>query len=131
MTDVPMPHIHLRDIDTDHLDDVEDNREAVRFRIRLSEMPPFGWNNEFDQIYKQTPYTLKPPVEVKDDALEVIFLPRYAGELQGFVQFLGLIARQANEELHKTDELHTSDAQEQRKQEFRQALQRVRVPQEP
>jgi len=128
MTDIPMPHVALRDIDTDDLGDVEDNREAVRFRVRLSETPPAGWTHEFDQIYKQTPYTLKPPVEVNGDALEVIFLPRYAGELQGFVQFLGLIVRHANDELHKTDELHTSDAQERRKEEFRQALRRVRVP---
>lgn len=128
MTDVPMPHVSLRDIDTDDLGDVEDNREAVRFRVRLSEPPPAGWAHEFDQIYKQTPYTLKPPVEVKDDALEVIFLPRYAGELQGFIQFLGLIVRHANEELHKTDEMHTSDIHERQKNEFRQALRRVRVP---
>lgn len=128
MTDVPMPHISLRDIDANDLDDVEDNREAVRFRVRLSETPSPVWKHEFDQIYKQTPYTLKPPVEVKDDFLEVVFLPRYAGELQGFVRFLGLIVRQANEEQHRTDELHTSDAQEKRKEEFRLALRRVQVP---
>lgn len=128
MTDIPMPHITLRDIDIDNLDDVEDNREAVLFRVRLSEMPPLGWKHEFDQIYKQTPYTLKPPVEVVEDALEVIFLPRYAGEVQGFIHFLSLIVRHANEELHKTEELHTSDIHERQKAEFRQVLRRLQVP---
>ena len=90
-----------RSISTD-LGDVDENPEAVQFRVGLSEAPSEGWIQEFDIAYRQTPYTLKPPVQVIGDALEIIYLPRYSNELQGFFQFLGLIVQRANEELHRT-----------------------------
>lgn len=123
-------HIAMREIDFDHLRDVEENPQAVSFSIKLSQAPPPGWIEEFDEIYRQTPYTLKPPVSVERDTLEVIFLPRYSSELQGFFQYLGLIVRRANEELHRTEEMHISNAQEQRKVQFREALRQIRLPAE-
>lgn len=120
----------MREIDLDHLANVEENPQAVSFRVLLSEKPREGWIEEFDEIYRQTPYTIKPPVEVKNDALEIIFLPRYSSELQGFFQFLGLIVRRSNEELQRTEELHVSNAQEQRKAQFREALRRITLPTE-
>lgn len=120
--------IRLREIDCEHLENVEDNREAVQFRARLSEAPSDIWAAEFHAAYKVTPYTLKPPVTVEGDTLHIIFLPRYASELQGFFQFLGLIIRRANEEAHKSDALHTSSDQERRKAEFREALKQVKLP---
>ncbi len=127
---VNTPRITMREINIDDLGDVEDNPEAVEFTVGLSEAPSEGWIEEFDIAYRQTPYTLKPPVEVKGDCLEVIFLPRYSSELQGFFQFLGLIVRRANEELRRTEEMHISNVQERRKAEFREVLRRIRVPQE-
>ena len=122
------PAVQLRDIDTDSLEDVEDNREAVLFSVRLTRAVPEGWTHEFEQAYAQTPYMLKPPVQVDGDRLKVTFLPRYAGELDGFIHFLGLIVRHANDELRSTLELHTSNTHEQQKSEFRDALKRVTVP---
>lgn len=128
MTEIHTPQIALRDIDTDRLDDTDDNPEAVLFRVRLSETPPPGWAHEFDEIYKQTPYTLKPPVHVNGDALEIVYLPRYAGELDGFLRFLALVVRRSNDELHRTEEIHTSDVHERDKARFREALRRVKMP---
>ena len=105
----------MRGLDTEHLEDVEDNREAVQFSVLLSQSAPEMWTHEFDAAYKQTPYTLKPPVRVEGDRLKVIFLPRYAGELNAFVNFLALIVRRANDELRRTVEMHTSSTQEQQK----------------
>lgn len=122
--------ISLREIDLDHLENVDENPQAVLFRVMLSQAPHERWIEEFDEIYRQTPYTVKPPVVVKNDTLEIIFLPRYASELQGFFQFLGLIVRRSNEELHRTEELHLSNAQEQRKAQFRETLRRITLPRE-
>lgn len=120
--------ICLRTIDAEHLENVENNREAVQFRARLSAIPSEIWAAEFNALYKTTPYTLKPPVTVEGDTLHIVFLPRYVSELQGFFQFLGLILRQANEEARRSDALHTSSEQEKRKAEFRDALRQVKVP---
>ncbi len=122
------PDIHLREIDTDHLEDIEDNREAIEFTVRLSSRPGDIWVQEFNQIYLQTPYTLKPPVRVYEDTLRVIYLPRYASELQSFFRFLALIVDRANKETHLTEELHTSSAQERHKAKFREALRRIELP---
>ena len=125
---VASPDIHLREIDLDHLDNIEENREAIEFTVRLSGRPNDAWVQEFDQAYVQTPYTLKPPVHVYEDTLRVIYLPRYASELQGFFRFLALIVDRSNKETHRTEELHTSSAQERHKAEFREALRRIELP---
>lgn len=122
------PDIFLREIDTEHMENVEENREAVGFTVRLSSAPIDAWRQEFEQAYLQTPYTLKPPVEVRGDTLHVIYLPRYAGELPDFFRFLALMVKQANEETHRTEELHTSNAQERHKSEFRRALKSIELP---
>ena len=116
------------EIDTDHLENIEENREAIEFTVRLSGRPSDAWTQEFDQAYLQTPYTLKPPVRVSEDSLRIIYLPRYAGELQGFFRFLAFIIQQANQETHRSEELHTSSAQERHKAEFREALRRIELP---
>ena len=125
---VASPDIHLREIDLDHLDNIEENREAIEFTVRLSGRPNDAWVQEFDQAYVQTPYTLKPPVHVYEDTLRIIYLPRYASELQGFFRFLALIVDRSNKETHRTEELHTSSAQERHKTEFREALRRIELP---
>jgi hypothetical protein len=127
-SEVASPDVFLREIDLEHLENVEDNREAVEFLVRLSATPSDFWVQEFDQAYLQTPYTLKPPVRIDGDTLRITYLPRYAGELQGFFRFLGLIVRRSNQETHKTEEMHTSNAQERAKAEFRQALARIDLP---
>lgn len=127
---VNTPRISMREIDLDHLGDADENPEAVRFYVRLSEAPSEGWIEEFSISYRQTPYTLKPPVEIEGDRMAIVFLPRYSNELQGFFQFLGLIMRRANDELHRTEEMHVSNAQERRKSQFREVLRKIHVPQE-
>lgn len=122
------PDIFLKSIDTEHLENIEENREAIHFRVRLSAQPSEFWRVEFTQAYQQTPYTLKPPVRLEGDLLHIIYLPRYTDELPAFFRFLGLIARRANVETHKTEEMHTSSDQERRKAAFREALERIELP---
>ncbi len=123
------PDIYLKSIDTDHLENIEENREAIHFRVRLSAKPSYFWQNEFVQAYEQTPYSLKPPVRLEGDELHITYLPRYTDELPAFFRFLALIARRSNEETHRTEELHTSNAQERSKAAFRDALKRIELPQ--
>ena len=122
------PAISLTEIDTDTLVSIEDNREAIEFGVKLSGVPSEVWTGEFEQIYTQTPYTLKPPVRVEGATLRIVFLHRYASELQGFLQFLGLIIQRANAETQRTEELHLSSDQERYKAEFCAALRRVHLP---
>ena len=128
MTEMQSPEIYMRAIDSDELEDVEDNREAVLFHIRLSATPSDTWVQEFEQGYRQTPYQIKPPVQVAGDALEVVFLPRYASELPGLMRFLALMVRRANLETRRTEEIHLSQTHEQQKAEFRSVLSRLELP---
>ena len=128
MAEGQSPDIFMRAVDSDDLRDVEDNPEAVRFCIRLSETPSDIWVQEFEQGYRQTPYQIKPPVQVVGDALEIVFLPRYGSELPGLARFLALIVRRANIETRRTEEIHLSQTHEQQKAEFRQALHRLELP---
>jgi len=120
--------ITLREIDMKNLVSIEDNREAIEFGVLLSDTPSEVWIQEFEQVYLQTPYTLKPPVRVEGSAMRIVFLHRYSGELQGFLQFLALIVERANYETQRTEELHLSSTQERYKAEFRDALRRVHLP---
>lgn len=129
MNDTASPVITLKEIDTDRLVSMEDNREAIEFGVRLSSTPSEIWTQEFEPVYHQTPYTLKPPVRVEGDTLRIVFLHRYASELQGFLQFLALIIDRTNVETQRTEELHLSSAQEKYKAEFQAALRRVQLPQ--
>ena len=129
MNNTASPVIALKEIDSDTLVSIEDNREAIEFGVKLSAVPSEVWAGEFGQVYHQTPYTLKPPVRIEGDALRIVFLHRYAGELQGFLQFLSLMIDQANYETRRTEELHLSSDQEKYKAEFRAALRRVHLPQ--
>ena len=128
MAEMQSPQIFMSSIDSDDLKDVEDNHEAVQFRIRLSATPSDIWVQEFEQGYRQTPYQIKPPIQVAGDSLEVTFLPRYAGELPGLARFLALMVQRANAETRRTEEIHLSLSHEQQKAEFRQALSRLELP---
>jgi len=128
LNDMASPTITLREIDLNRLVSIEDNREAIEFGVLLSAVPTEVWIQEFEQVYHQTPYTLKPPVRVEGDAMRIVFLHRYSGELQGFLQFLALIVDRANGETQRTEELHLSSTQERYKAEFRDALRRVHLP---
>ena len=129
MNETASPIIKMQEIDTQHLVSIEDNHEAIEFGVRLSAAPNEVWRQEFEQVYHQTPYTLKPPVRVEGDALRIVFLHRYASEVQGFLQYLALIVDRANNETHLTEEMHLSSAQEQYKAEFREMLRHVQLPQ--
>ena len=119
------PQITLRSIDYDHLEDVEDNPEAVLFRVALSQQPSEIWVQEMEQAYRATPYQIKPPMQVVEDHLEVVFLPRYASELPGFFRFLALMAQRANEEARRTEEIHAAGSADRHKAEFRDALRKI------
>ena len=128
MADVQSADIRMRAVDSDRLEDVEDNPEAVQFQVRLSGTPSDVWVQEFEQAYRQTPYQIKPPILVAGDALRIIFLPRYAGELPGFFRFLGLMVRRSNEETRRTEEIHAAGSRDRHKAEFQEALRRIELP---
>jgi len=128
MSDEQVSEISLKEIDMDYLENVEENREAVEFRVRLSGVPTDVWRHEFEQSYLHMQHTLKPPVRLDGDLLHVIYLPRYVGELSGFFDFLARVIRVSNEEAHVTADLHTSNAQERQKAEFREALRSINLP---
>ena len=128
MSDEQTSNITLKEIDTDHLENVEENREAVEFRVKLSGVPTEVWRNEFNQSYLHMQHTLKPPVRLEGDVMHVIFLPRYVGELAGFFDFLAGVIKVSNAEAHRTADLHTSNAQEKQKTEFREALRAIALP---
>lgn len=128
MNEEELTVIRLREIDTEHIDDAEDNPEALEFSVLLTGTPSEPWKQEFEQAYRQTPYTLKPPIEVIDDCMKVTFLPRYAAELDGYFKYLALVITRANEEIKRTADIQASSTQEQRRAEFRSALQRVTLP---
>jgi len=128
MSDGQSSEISLREIDTEHLENVEENREAVEFQVRLSAVPTEAWRHEFEQAYLHTTNTLKPPVRLVGDVLHIVYLPRYAGELQTYIEFLARIIKVSNAETHLTEELHTSSAQERQKADFRKALRGVKLP---
>ena len=121
------PDIFLREIDLDHLGNVEENREAVEFLVRLNTVPTDAWQQEFMVAYERTPYILKPPVRLVGDTIHIVYLPRYAGELQGYIDFLALIVARSNTETHRSEELHTSNAQERQKAAFRESLKQLRL----
>ncbi len=120
--------ISLREIDTEHLENVEANREAVEFQVRLSAVPSDVWQQEFDQAYQHLPHPIKPPVRLEGDSLHIIYLPLYAGELQAYFNFLAQITAISNKEARVTEEMHTSSEQEKQKREFREALRGIELP---
>jgi hypothetical protein len=122
------PRITLKSIDFDHLEDVEDNPEAVLFRVALSETPSDIWILEMEQAYRAMPYQIKPPMQVIGDQLEIIFLPRYASELPSYFRFLGLMATRANDEARLTEQIHAASSADRHKAEFRDALRRIELP---
>jgi hypothetical protein len=128
MIDERTPTIRLSKINTDRLDDVEDNHEAVSFRIQLTESPSDLWINEFEVLYRGRPYALKPPVQVEDDELVIYYLPRYTRELPDYLRFVAMVVASANEELVKTQELHAAGTHDRNKMEFREALRRQKLP---
>ncbi len=121
----PSPNITLQSIDYDHLEDVEDNPEAVLFRVALSARPSEVWVQEMEQAYRSTPYQIKPPMQVVGDHLEIVFLPRYASELPSFFRFLALMAGRADEETRLTERIHAAGSADRHKAEFRDALRRI------
>lgn len=124
-----VPAVHLTTIDADMLGDVDDNPEAVQFVVKLSAVPPPGWEAEFEPLYAASAFAPKPPVMVNGDTLQVIYLPRYADKLQAFVDALAHVVTQTNAELVKTHDMKTSDARVQRKAEFGRELKKLTLPQ--
>ena len=128
MSDGQSSEISLRDIDSEHLENVEANREAVEFQVHLSAVPTEIWRQEFEAAYQHLPHALKPPVRIEEDRLHIIYLPLYAGELQAFFNFLAKIIAISNMEARVTEEMHTSSEQEKQKREFREALRGIELP---
>jgi hypothetical protein len=123
-----IPEITFKSIDLDNIEDVEENAEAFQFDVLLSQVPPPEWAHEFDYLYRIGPYVIKPPVELVDDRLKVIFLPRYSDNLQGFLDFLATVVHHSTEEARRTIEIRSSDSKERRRQDFRQTLKRIHLP---
>ena len=87
--------IAMSKIDLESLDESPDNHEAVEFNILFNETPSPKWVEEFEIAYRLMPNNIKPPVHIEGDHMRVAFLPRYESELQGFIEFLKSVMRQA------------------------------------
>ena len=121
------PPIAMKSIDYDHLDDGEDNPEAVEFRVQLSCVPTEIWIQEFEQAYRQSAFSLKPPLRISQDLLEIVYLPRYVSELPQYFRFLGLMVQKANDETRRTEEIHAAGSRDRHKDDLRNALKRIQL----
>src|SRR5579862_437940 len=123
-----IPEIVFKSIDLENIEDVEENNEAFQFDILLNQTPPDEWAREFEYLYRIGPHVIKPPVELVDDRLRIVFLPRYADSLQAFLDFLATVVHHATEEARRTLEIRSSDYKEYRRNEFRQILKEIHLP---
>jgi hypothetical protein len=118
--------IKLVRVDADDLQDVEDIPEAVRFSVELDTDPSPTWVQEFVTAYGLLHYAIKPPVEVTGNRIWIAYLPRYAGELQAYINFLKIVIERANTEEQRTLQMHEHDNTSE-KARFRELLRGVRL----
>lgn len=118
--------IAMRSIDVEDLQDVEDIPEAVRFSVVLDSEPTAVWIQEFVTAYGLLHYAIKPPVEVVGDRIWISYLPRYANELQPYINFLKSVIDRANTEEKRTLQMHEHDSTGQKAQ-FRERLKELRL----
>jgi len=118
--------IKLMNVDTDNLQDVEDIPEAVQFAVVLSDEPSSIWVQEFGTAYGMLHHPIKPPFDVVKDRLWVSFLPRYASDLQAYVDFLKAVVDRANVEEKRTLQMHEHDNAAD-KTRLRDMLKRLRI----
>src|SRR5579863_10051325 len=109
-----IPEIVFKAIDLENIEDVEENAEAFQFDIILNQTPPIEWAHEFEYLYRIGPHVIKPPVELVEDRLRIVFLPRYNDNLQGFLDFLATVVHHSTEEARRTLAIRSSDMKEYR-----------------
>ena len=124
---VKQQNIAMSKIDLESLDESPDNHEAVEFNIVFNEPPSLKWVEEFEIAYRLMPNNIKPPVHIDGDHMRVAFLPRYENELQGFIEFLKSVMRQADEEVAKTEAIVKFGHSDEHIAAFRDVLKRIRV----
>jgi hypothetical protein len=90
------------------------------FAVRLASEPDPEWVQEFDAVYDAAAYPGKPPVVVKNGALWVYYLPRYAGDLPDYLRFLRGAVVRTNQEVEKRNAVLPDEEAE--KQAFRERL---------
>ena len=90
-------------IELDSLAESEDSHEAIEFDIQLNQVPEEKWIEEFTIAYRILPNNIKPPVRVHDNCLLVSYLPRYANDLQSYIEFLKTAMERAEVEIDKTE----------------------------
>lgn len=123
-----IPEITFQAIDLDSIEDVEENNEAFQFDILLNQIPPAEWAHEFEYLYQIGPYVIKPPVTLDGDRLHIVFLPRYAENLQGFLDFLATVVHHSTDEARRTISIRSSDEKERRRNQFRDLLKSMHLP---
>ena len=120
-------NIAMSKIDLESLVESPDNHEAVEFNILLTETPAPKWVEEFEIAYRLMPNNIKPPVHIEENHMRVAFLPRYENDLQGFIEFLKSVMRQADEEVAKTEAIVKFGHTDEHITAFRDILKRIRV----
>jgi hypothetical protein len=123
MTIAAVKPISMQQIDMDDLQDVDDIPEAVRFSILLAGEPSSIWAQEFATAYGSIHHPIKPPVDVSGNRIWISYLPRYANDLQSYIDFLKNVVEAANREERRTLEIHEHDTGH--KARFREQLKRV------
>jgi len=109
MTTTAAAPMAMERIDIEKLEDVEDIPEAVSFSIVLSATPSAAWIQEFVTAYTAIRHPIKPPARIDEDRLWIAYLPRYARELPGYLEFLKAVVDRANAEEQRTLAMHEHD----------------------
>lgn len=123
---VKLKPVRMLNVDTDTLQDVEEIPEAVRFSIVLDAEPSSTWIQEFTTAYGLMHHPIKPPCEVDADRLWIAFLPRYANDLQSYIDFLKMVVERANVEERRTLQMHEHDNAGE-KSKIREMLKRLSI----
>ena len=97
-------------LDPDTLEVDDSYPGSYGFYLRLSADPGLEWAAEFEAAYNALNYPGKPPVLFRGDTLAVFYLPLYADELPGYLEFLGRVIDETNASVQRRNAALPDDA---------------------
>ncbi|MBC8104698.1 MAG: hypothetical protein H7Z41_19155 [Cytophagales bacterium] len=115
-----IPTAQIAGVETDQLENDDAYQGTYGFYVRLTRDPGREWFLELQAVYDAAEYAGKPPIEFRGDRLVVFYLPRYAGDLPKYLQFLLRSIAEANQEVEKRNRVVPDEEKE--KADFLQSL---------
>lgn len=91
----------IRTLDPEVLESDDAYPGAYGFHVLLSCDPGPEWAAEFEAVYNAGVYPGKPPLVFRGDTLCVFYLPRYAGYLPSYLNFLQAMVAETNRAVEK------------------------------